>query len=322
MTRRQIILADIVLCIALLSRASAPANAQFGGSEIEPPYELWTIDAAGGTPRRLVETPGYTCGSPDWSPDGKLIAFDTWRDGRSYDDSKIAVIHPDGKGLQIIGDGGMPSWSPDGTQIACHTYGSPQTIAVMNADGGGPETIIDHWGSPRWSPRGNRVASLDTDRQILIFDLATGKERRLLPRRYAGTYHYTAQVGFAFAPDGRRICFGDSDGLFLATLADGKSQPSLNWLVKGGAARHCSWSPDGKRVVFAWKQPPSDLEQLFVVDADSGEPPTRLPGQDLDRNNSCPDWSPDGKTIVFVKQKPPGSGDTRGGGMFEIEQER
>ena len=29
--------------------------------------------------RGLAETPGYTCGSPDWSPDGKLVAYDTWR---------------------------------------------------------------------------------------------------------------------------------------------------------------------------------------------------------------------------------------------------
>ena len=128
----------------------------------------------------LSDTPGYTCGSPDWSPDGKLIAYDTWRVGQTFSDSKVAVIRSDGSQLRLLGPGAMPSWSPDGTHLVCHTYESPQTVIVMNADGSGRETIVNHWGSPRWSPRGNRIATIGADRGIALFDLATGKERSIL----------------------------------------------------------------------------------------------------------------------------------------------
>jgi Tol biopolymer transport system component len=240
-----------------------------------------------------------------------MIAFDTWRVGQSYGDSKIAVIGADGTGLEMIGDGGMPSWSPDGTQIAFHTYRNPQTIEVMNADGSGVESVINHWGSPRWSPRGNHIASLNPNGQILLFDLATGRERRVLPPTYNGRYHYMASIGFAISPDGHRFCFGDGDGLFVATIADDGSPPGMGWLIRRGQVRQCSWAPDGKRVVFAWTKLNSNLEQLYLLDVDSDDAPTLLAGQDTSTNNSCPDWSPDGKTIVYVQQLPAGSGDTR-----------
>ncbi|HZU75971.1 MAG TPA: hypothetical protein VFA70_04350, partial [Dehalococcoidia bacterium] len=38
--------------------------------------EIWVSTANGGTARRLTHSGGAQCGSPDWSPDGRWIAYD------------------------------------------------------------------------------------------------------------------------------------------------------------------------------------------------------------------------------------------------------
>jgi TolB protein len=314
MSIRSRIAIDLVcqsVAILWLATNAAESHAQPEGAEIAPPYELWKINADGSGLTPFADTPGYTCGSPEWSPDGTLVAFDTWRVEVTYSDSQIAIIRADGSGLRLLGPGAMPSWSPDGTQLVFHTYDNPQSICVMNADGSGREKILDHWGSPRWSPRGNRIASLSPDRQILLFDLITGKERTILPGRYAGSYHYVAQIGFGFSPDGLYISFGDDGGLFVLTLDEQTSKTGIGWLVRGGIARHCSWSPEGDQIVFAWKKSKADLEQIYMIDVDSPAPPTWLAGQDPKRNNACPAWSPDGETIVFASQSVPEPDDAK-----------
>ncbi len=276
------------LAVSIATSATC-ANAQ--------PWELWQINADGGGLRRFVDTPDYTCGSPDWSPDGKLIAYDTWRVGEPLQASQIAVIRADGTHRKLIGLGAMPSWSPDGTQIVCHNY-KPESLVVMNADGSGRETISGHWGSPRWSPRGNRIASI-LNSNIALYDLATGTESRILRGPYA------ARQGFAISPDGLHFCFGDmSGGIAVALLDEQSMSASCTWLSKNGICHCASWAPDGKRVVAGWQPSGSKMAQLCVFSVGKNDPPVLLKGQDPARNNYNPDWSPDGKTIVFACQAP------------------
>ena len=50
------------LIAIVLAHLCAPAYAE---------SELWIIGADGQGFRRFADTPGYRCGSPDWSPDGQ-----------------------------------------------------------------------------------------------------------------------------------------------------------------------------------------------------------------------------------------------------------
>jgi Tol biopolymer transport system component len=81
-------------------------------------------------------------------------------------------------------------------------------------------------------------------------------------------------------------------------------QASVRWLVQGGYAYHASWSPDGRRVVFAWQPDASKLTQIYLLEVDSNKPPQLLPSLDTTHHNVNPDWSPDGKTIVFSSPAP------------------
>lgn len=273
------------------------------------PHELWTIAARGGEPKRLLDTPKHTCGSPDWSPDGEFIAYDMRPTYGARAETQVAIVRSDGTQLKMIGAGAMPSWSPDGTQLCCHTYDNPQSVTVMNTDGSGREVVINHWGSPRWVPRGNRIATLSENSQIMLFDLERGTEQSIFPPKYVNSYHYASQLGFGVSADGLRFCFGNSkDGLFLATMDEKTMQCSLGWLLKKGWVRHCSWSPDGKRVAYGFRAGDDDLEQIYVYDFET-QSASLLPGLDSKRTNCCPDWSPDGNTIVFVSQLPLDLGD-------------
>lgn len=86
-----------------------------------------TVSTAGGSVHRLTE-PQLFGGHPDWSPDGSLIAFNTYDTGNIHGitaPSNVYTIEPDGSHLTQLStasvDGtmrlGQPFWSIDGARI-------------------------------------------------------------------------------------------------------------------------------------------------------------------------------------------------------------
>ena len=65
-------------------------------------------------------------------------------------------------------------------------------------------------------------------------------------------------------------------------------------IIEGGGS---SWSPDGERLAFAWRDGSSG--GIAVADAD-GANPTHL--TDLDEGDWWPLWSPDGNWIAFIRR--------------------
>jgi Tol biopolymer transport system component len=257
-----------------------------------PRSRMMLINPDGTGLRELEAFSDRNVGSPQFSPDGKLIAYDTWTKG--FETTTIEVAALDGTIKRKLGKGAMPSWSPDGTQLVFHTYESPQTIVVMDLEGEGRETIMPHWGSPRWSPVGNRIISAMSSGGISIFDLSTGKEWVVAP-------NHRLWQGQSISPDGTRICFGNSNGgVFLATLNKDATKATVRPIMREGESYHSTWSPDGKTVVFNFRPKPGAIPQLYLCDVDSGKAPRPFPGQDPKSDNRDVHWSRDGKTLVFI----------------------
>jgi dipeptidyl aminopeptidase/acylaminoacyl peptidase len=90
--------------------------------------QLWLKDARNSAPRPLSPMSDRLQLMPAWSPDGRWIAFVSWKDGELGSVWKISA--DGGKPIRLTLEPGeylYPTWSPDGTKIAVAT-GSLETL--------------------------------------------------------------------------------------------------------------------------------------------------------------------------------------------------
>jgi dipeptidyl aminopeptidase/acylaminoacyl peptidase len=140
---------------------------------------------------------------PEWSPDGKQIAFTSNRtqepDRNTNTDIWIIDAAPGAKARQLTtwtDYDRSPKWSPDGKSIAYlqsvspewDIYDEPQ-LAVIAASGGKPslfgEKLDRPVSNPEWNEDGKTVFGLiedDRRRYIVSFDVATKTFKRITSR--------------------------------------------------------------------------------------------------------------------------------------------
>jgi Tol biopolymer transport system component len=126
---------------------------------------LYLIDADGGNLTPIGSVPGGDF-DPDWSPDGKSIAFTSRRSGQMeifvVDAEDLSSFTQVTKGEKDV-ESRHPAWSPNGKQIAyvVKRFGVYQ-IWLMNADGSDQKQIVRSGVAytdylPTWSPKGDLI---------------------------------------------------------------------------------------------------------------------------------------------------------------------
>jgi len=212
--------------------------------------DIFVLGDNGTAVRQLTNDPELD-DSPAWSPDGKRIAFRSYRSGY---DGEIWVVDADGSGavnltpnaLPATWDNRHPDWSPDGRSIVfASTLGGDWGIWVMNADGTGKRQLTNTPAldaEPAWSPDGSSIAfrrSDATGSDIMIVPAAGGEAVRIV---MAGDQRMPA-----WSPDGKLIAFvgqeapGAQPELFLMR-ADGQQLHRVTTDPAWGGGIHPSWS--------------------------------------------------------------------------------
>jgi Tol biopolymer transport system component len=269
-------------------------------SERDGDQEIYIMNADGSDQRRLTNDPS-TNGWPNWSPDGKQMAFQSNRSGAlniylmdvlggsQVDDSKVYQLtnSPPGRGSW------EPAWSPDGKRIV---YSAQQTsgsdIFLMDPDGTGRQRLTDNKaidGTPAWSPDGKQIAFFsdrDGNWEIYVMNADGSNVRRL-------THHPGQDHSPAWSPDGTRIAFVSErdgneeiyvmnpDGANLRRLTRNKAE---DWFP--------AWSPDGKRIAFSSNR--DGNHEIYVMPAPGPQAQVNADGSDQKRltNNNAEDWGP------------------------------
>jgi TolB protein len=252
--------------------------------------EIYISDYDGENQRRVTVLRSLNI-TPRWSPDGRSIAYTSYRRGPPQvfiSNIFQGTLEEATKG-ERVGQNWLPAWSPDGTKICFGSTrdGGTSQLYVMNRDGSGLRRLTsDRWvnTTPTWSPNGNQIAFV-SDRtgspQIYVMnaDGVGGATRISTSENYAdkpswspppfNEIAYTARTG-----PGNDIKIVDMPTRAVRQLTFGE-----------GTNESPAWASNGRHLAFMSTR--SGKEQIFTID--------RM-GQHLKQitktgNNQQPDWS-------------------------------
>lgn len=246
----------------------------------EPQWNIWVMDADGRNQKNLTRTREGGCRFPNWSPDGKRVAFR--KDGQG-----LYVMNADGTAQQRLSPNDsrddMPAWSPDGRELV-FADANDDNIRRIGADGQGEKLIIKRGTDPIWTPNGKQVLFIGFRRKSAYLCLADrdGNNETLLTK--SSEYVYS----FLLSSDGQWIAYtakgeGEKARLCLMDLKGEKSRCLMDSVTR--ERREHSWSPDGKWIAFVAGV--RGKEDLCVVHVQSGQVRKLSEG-----GACCPAWQP------------------------------
>jgi TolB protein len=256
-----------------------------GSVESRSVKEVFVADYDGENQRQVTTNRSLNINSV-WSPDGRSLAYTSYR--RGPPNVFIANIY-EGTGGELTkpeGQNWTPAFSPDGTRVAfSSTRDGNAEIYLANRDGSNPRRLTNQPGadiSPTWSPSGTQIA-FTSDRtgtpQIYVMGTDGLGLQKVTSESYADRPTWSPapfnEIAFASRT-------GPGTDIKIKDLATGQ----VRQLTFGeGTNESPAFAPNGRHLAFMSTR--SGKSQIFTITRD---------GRDLRQltrqgNNYQPDWS-------------------------------
>ena len=236
-----------------------------------------------------------SCSDPQWSPDGRQIAFTSSRSGKN----NIWLIRVGGGEAEQLTDVktgvGSYAWSPDGNQIAFMMSDTLTREEEQNQKAKNDARVVDEnfkMNHLYVIPTAKNSDGKRVQRQLTIGDFTVGGA-------FGG--------GFDWSPDGKTIVFShvptprvnDWPKADISTVDVASRE--IKSLVNSNAAEFGPlYSPDGKWIAFSKSDDPPTwafTSRVHLIKADGGEP--KPLSNSYDQQPSVFGWSADGKSVLF-----------------------